>query len=192
LQTTNSKQQPLRTTTSGRQDATAKPTTATATATTTMAEFTKEEDSVVEQQTGLIQANNPEDVLYCGVCSMPPEFCEFGTCYDRCLPWILDNCPEVAGGEAAVIKSLKKMGITDTLTADELAAVEGEAADEDEADAAEVMVFSLSLSRSPSVYVCVCVVFVSIGDVVRFQTQTFWILSFENQAATQTRKVLQL
>ena len=26
---------------------------------------------------------------------MPPEFCEFGQTFDKCLPWIVANCPEV-------------------------------------------------------------------------------------------------
>eukprot|EP00600_Ochromonadales_sp_CCMP1393_P001104 CAMPEP_0174989908 /NCGR_PEP_ID=MMETSP0004_2-20121128/21001_1 /TAXON_ID=420556 /ORGANISM="Ochromonas sp., Strain CCMP1393" /LENGTH=56 /DNA_ID=CAMNT_0016243405 /DNA_START=71 /DNA_END=238 /DNA_ORIENTATION=+ len=26
---------------------------------------------------------------------MPPEFCEYGASFEKCLPWILNNCPEV-------------------------------------------------------------------------------------------------
>lgn len=37
----------------------------------------------------------PREVLYCAICSMPPEFCEYGASYDRCLPWITENCPEI-------------------------------------------------------------------------------------------------
>ena len=47
------------------------------------------------QQTVLIDFASPVRVRYCGVCSMPPEFCEFGSCFDKCLPWIADNCPDV-------------------------------------------------------------------------------------------------
>ncbi|RYH31340.1 hypothetical protein EON65_02855 [archaeon] len=36
----------------------------------------------------------PVSVIYCAVCSMPPEFCEYGACFDKCLPWILENCRE--------------------------------------------------------------------------------------------------
>ena len=63
----------------------------------------------VEAEAVMIDASNPQQVLYCGVCSMPPEYCEYGTCYDRCLPWIMENCPEIiasnhnVGGAAPVV-----------------------------------------------------------------------------------------
>ncbi len=59
---------------------------------------------------------NPVIVKYCGICSMPPEFCEFGTCYDRCLPWIRENCPEVLG-ENAVTEAVGKVSLEDGATA---------------------------------------------------------------------------
>jgi len=34
-------------------------------------------------------------VLYCGVCGLPPEYCEFGPDFERCKPWLIENCPEV-------------------------------------------------------------------------------------------------
>eukprot|EP00163_Fabomonas_tropica_P030448 TRINITY_DN6870_c0_g1_i1.p1 TRINITY_DN6870_c0_g1~~TRINITY_DN6870_c0_g1_i1.p1 ORF type:complete len:174 (-),score=63.50 TRINITY_DN6870_c0_g1_i1:131-652(-) len=38
----------------------------------------------------------PVEVLYCGVCKMPPEYCEFDTKkFKKCQPWIEANCPEV-------------------------------------------------------------------------------------------------
>ena len=36
----------------------------------------------------------PRKMKYCPTCSLPPEFCEFGQTFEKCLPWILDNCPE--------------------------------------------------------------------------------------------------
>jgi hypothetical protein len=59
----------------------------------------------------MIDASKPLEVLYCGVCSMPPEFCEFGTCYDQCLPWILANCPEVVGDADAVAAAMSKLSV---------------------------------------------------------------------------------
>ena len=93
-----------------------------------MADFMKEENEEVqanvsselhekgepEDQVSLhsqkIDVNNPVRVLYCAVCSMPPEYCEYGTCYDRCLPWIQENCPEILGADA-LAESIGKVGI---------------------------------------------------------------------------------
>jgi hypothetical protein len=36
------------------------------------------------------------NVQYCPHCSMPPEYCEFGPCFNsKCLPWIQANCPSL-------------------------------------------------------------------------------------------------
>lgn len=37
----------------------------------------------------------PVHVLYCGVCSMPPEYCEFGPDFEKCKPWLIQNAPDV-------------------------------------------------------------------------------------------------
>ncbi|KAJ1551703.1 Translation machinery-associated protein 22, partial [Nowakowskiella sp. JEL0078] len=31
------------------------------------------------------------DILYCGVCSLPPEFCSFGSTAETCLTWLKQN-----------------------------------------------------------------------------------------------------
>lgn len=36
----------------------------------------------------------PKKLVYCPTCTLPPEFCEYGQSFDKCLPWILENCPE--------------------------------------------------------------------------------------------------
>mmetsp|Transcript_25215 Transcript_25215/g.24132 ORF Transcript_25215/g.24132 Transcript_25215/m.24132 type:complete len:230 (+) Transcript_25215:115-804(+) len=36
----------------------------------------------------------PRKVTYCPTCSLPPEYCEYGQTFEKCLPWILENCPE--------------------------------------------------------------------------------------------------
>jgi len=36
-----------------------------------------------------------KEVLYCGVCAMPPEYCEFSGIQGRCRKWLKDNHPEV-------------------------------------------------------------------------------------------------
>jgi hypothetical protein len=65
-------------------------------------EFVKAEDEAMLQTertvlktVAMIDVNDPIVIQYCPTCSMPPEFCEFGTCFDKCLPWIAQNCPEV-------------------------------------------------------------------------------------------------
>lgn len=37
----------------------------------------------------------PKSILYCGVCSFPPEYCEFGGSFNRCKEWLSDNEPEM-------------------------------------------------------------------------------------------------
>jgi len=37
----------------------------------------------------------PLNVVYCGVCGLPPEYCEFGASYDSCLHWLSDNHPDL-------------------------------------------------------------------------------------------------
>ncbi|GAA0152266.1 hypothetical protein Leryth_009140 [Lithospermum erythrorhizon] len=32
-------------------------------------------------------------VLYCGVCGVPPEYCEFGSDFEKCKPWLIQNAP---------------------------------------------------------------------------------------------------
>jgi density-regulated protein DRP1 len=43
-----------------------------------------------------IDANQPVKVLYCPICSLPPEYCEYNVpeVFEKCAPWILENCPE--------------------------------------------------------------------------------------------------
>lgn len=43
----------------------------------------------------MIDFNSPHTVIYCPTCTMPAEFCEHGACFEKCLPWIVKNCPQV-------------------------------------------------------------------------------------------------
>ncbi|KAL6067724.1 Density-regulated protein [Balamuthia mandrillaris] len=49
--------------------------------------------------TGLVA----KTVIYCGVCGLPPEFCEYGPDFEACKPWLREHCPEILeekeGGE---------------------------------------------------------------------------------------------
>jgi len=42
----------------------------------------------------MIDTSKPILVLYCGICTMPVEFCEFGTCADQCKEWLAENHPD--------------------------------------------------------------------------------------------------
>ncbi|KAJ0031021.1 hypothetical protein Pint_12968 [Pistacia integerrima] len=42
-------------------------------------------------------AEKPEavQVLYCSVCSLPAEYCEFGPDFEKCKPWLIKNAPQI-------------------------------------------------------------------------------------------------
>lgn len=48
-----------------------------------------------------VDVSSPVSVLYCGVCSVPYEFCEFGTCNDKCKEWLAENYPDLALAQEA-------------------------------------------------------------------------------------------
>ncbi|KAK6342829.1 Translation machinery-associated protein 22 [Orbilia javanica] len=37
----------------------------------------------------------PLEVVYCGVCSLPPEYCEFGATVKKCTEWLEGNHPSL-------------------------------------------------------------------------------------------------
>lgn len=37
----------------------------------------------------------PKQVMYCGICTFPPEFCEFGLSFARCKSWLQENNVEL-------------------------------------------------------------------------------------------------
>ncbi|OAY53925.1 translation machinery-associated protein 22 [Manihot esculenta] len=37
----------------------------------------------------------PLRVLYCAVCSLPAEYCEFGPDFEKCKPWLIQNAPDL-------------------------------------------------------------------------------------------------
>lgn len=63
----------------------------------------------------MIDIDSPVIVRYCPVCSLPPEYCEFGSCFDKCLPWILENCPEVLS-EEVLARSLGNVSLEEGKT----------------------------------------------------------------------------
>ncbi|KAJ1408625.1 Translation machinery-associated protein 22 [Sesbania bispinosa] len=43
----------------------------------------------------LAEKPQPVRVQYCAVCSLPPEYCEFGPDFDKCKPWLIQNAPDL-------------------------------------------------------------------------------------------------
>ncbi|PQP95522.1 translation machinery-associated protein 22 [Prunus yedoensis var. nudiflora] len=37
----------------------------------------------------------PVRVLYCAVCSLPAEYCEFGPDFEKCKPWLIQNAHDL-------------------------------------------------------------------------------------------------
>lgn len=37
----------------------------------------------------------PVQVLYCGVCGLPAEYCEFGPDFEKCKPWLIQHAAEI-------------------------------------------------------------------------------------------------
>jgi len=37
----------------------------------------------------------PREVVYCAICTFPPEYCEFGPAPSKCRSWLKDNQPEL-------------------------------------------------------------------------------------------------
>ncbi|KAG8052832.1 hypothetical protein GUJ93_ZPchr0001g32657 [Zizania palustris] len=66
----------------------------------------------------------PVRVLYCAVCGLPAEYCEFGHDFERCKPWLRAHAPGVypeehlasssSGGGAVdkVVERLHGVGIS--------------------------------------------------------------------------------
>uniref|UniRef100_UPI00398F6FEB density-regulated protein n=1 Tax=Pristiophorus japonicus TaxID=55135 RepID=UPI00398F6FEB len=57
---------------------------------------TENADSENKGETKLasIKSQCPLKVLYCGICSLPTEYCEYMPQYTKCRQWLEKNCPE--------------------------------------------------------------------------------------------------
>merc|ERR1712000_724766 len=53
--------------------------------------FTAMSAEVAEQPSG----PPARQVVYCGVCSLPPEYCEFGGTVKKCEEWLLKHHPDM-------------------------------------------------------------------------------------------------
>ncbi|KAL8102579.1 hypothetical protein AgCh_027192 [Apium graveolens] len=45
--------------------------------------------------TKMAEKPQPVKVLYCGVCGLPAEYCEFGPDFEKCKPWLIRNAPDI-------------------------------------------------------------------------------------------------
>lgn len=54
-------------------------------------------DDNSETKTNLATCNTiaPNVVLYCPIDTLPPEYCEYGPCFDECKPFLLSHCPNL-------------------------------------------------------------------------------------------------
>ncbi|KAJ0799668.1 putative SUI1 domain, DENR family, SUI1 domain superfamily protein [Helianthus annuus] len=57
----------------------------------------------------------PVQVLYCGVCSLPAEYCEFGADFEKCKPWLIRNAPQLYPDLIQQSNSKVADGISDQL-----------------------------------------------------------------------------
>ena len=46
-------------------------------------------------QNSMAEKPEPVKVLYCPLCSLPAEYCEFGPDFEKCKPWLIINAPEL-------------------------------------------------------------------------------------------------
>ncbi|QRV88172.1 translation initiation factor SUI1 [Ceratobasidium sp. AG-Ba] len=54
-----------------------------------------EEQPATSTPSGSGPAIQPVHVLYCSVCSLPPEYCEFGSSVSKCKAWLQEEHPEL-------------------------------------------------------------------------------------------------
>ncbi|KAJ8082700.1 Translation machinery-associated protein 22 [Marasmius tenuissimus] len=59
------------------------------------AEAPAAESTTTEPQQPAAEPRPPVQVLYCGVCTFPPEYCEFGSSLKRCKTWLEENHPSM-------------------------------------------------------------------------------------------------
>lgn len=100
-------------------------------------------------------ASYPLAVVYCGICGMPPDLCEYGSSFEACKPWLRANAPNclpkekaaTASAEGAALSASSGGGTVDSAARGESASAApgGSGA---AADALADAVVSLSVSES--------------------------------------------
>ena len=54
--------------------------------------------------------NYPLRVAYCGVCALPPEYCEYGIEQEKCKEWLKEHIPDLHDELAAKVEDLSVDG----------------------------------------------------------------------------------
>eukprot|EP01041_Mallomonas_annulata_P004705 gene4705-9325_t len=76
-----------------------------------------QESGEIETNSSLLKKSEVAQIgvspIYCPICSCPPEYCEYGPTYDQCLPWILQNCPDILNPDV-LSKALGNTSLEDT------------------------------------------------------------------------------
>jgi len=108
------------------------------------------------------QALPPRQVIYCGVCSLPPEYCEFGGTAKKCQEWLETTHPNLHKklySEDALNANLAALSVDAQKRAEKDAAkktAKAEAAAQKEAERkAEAMVLIKRVERNKRKYVTV-------------------------------------
>lgn len=52
-----------------------------------------------------------EEPMYCDVCGLPPEYCEYHADYEKCVPWLEKHCPRHLKEVAETKKSKRGGGV---------------------------------------------------------------------------------
>ncbi|TKA82772.1 Translation machinery-associated protein 22 [Friedmanniomyces simplex] len=59
-------------------------------------------------------ARPPKHVVYCGVCTLPPEYCEYGGTTKKCSEWLVANHPDLHShlySEDAATKGMSNLSL---------------------------------------------------------------------------------
>jgi len=50
---------------------------------------------MMAEESATVAVISPKDILYCSICSFPPEYCEFGSHLTRCKEWLGETHPDL-------------------------------------------------------------------------------------------------
>jgi density-regulated protein len=76
-------------------------------------EITQTSESVNQDSLPKEVEKAPRDpIIYCGICSLPPEYCEYMPCLDKCKNWLAENHPTLYT-ELYMSKDNQKLGLDD-------------------------------------------------------------------------------
>jgi len=60
-----------------------------------MSDKEENSDEDKEEKEENLQTKERAELVYCGVCGLPPEYCEFGPSFEKCKPWLQEHCPDL-------------------------------------------------------------------------------------------------